>query len=202
MDRVTRTSKPRGQAATSPLSDGAAVCALLQQAGGKPLEDRPSNAWTEVLADQVMEVLWQEGLSPDEAEKHEKAVVAGLIGIAPKDELEGMMAVQLIAAHNASLAAYRRAMDVNHPFDRWREAITQANSLSRTFSTLLDALHRYRGKSQQKITVEHVHRQPDALSTVPLGGGTRSQAARIQAARMIASGEGVSRDSEEQPHAR
>lgn len=192
MDRA-RTSKSRGQAATSPPSDGAAVRALLQQAGGKASEDTPSDAWTEVLSEQAMEALWQEGLSPDEVEKHEKAVVAGLIGIAPKDELEGMMAVQLIAAHNASLAAYRRAMDAKHPFDRWREAITQANSLSRTFSTLLDALHRYRGKSQQKITVEHVHRPSDTSSE----GGTR-----LRAARMIPLGEGVSGDSEEQPHAR
>ena len=33
-----------------------------------------------------------------------------LIGIAPKDEIESMLAAQLIAAHNAAMECYRRAM--------------------------------------------------------------------------------------------
>jgi len=36
--------------------------------------------------------------------------LAALIGIAPKDEIEGMLAAQLIAAHNAAMECYRRAM--------------------------------------------------------------------------------------------
>ena len=38
------------------------------------------------------------------------AVLVGLVGIGPKDELEGMAAAQLIAAHNAAIECYRRAM--------------------------------------------------------------------------------------------
>ena len=38
-----------------------------------------------------------------------------------------------------------------------RENLNQANKLSRTFATLLEALNRHRGKGQQKVTVEHVH---------------------------------------------
>ena len=38
------------------------------------------------------------------------AAIAGLIGIAPQDEIEGMIATQLIAAHNATMECYRRAM--------------------------------------------------------------------------------------------
>jgi hypothetical protein len=33
----------------------------------------------------------------------------------------------------------------------------QANKLSRTYATLIEALNRHRGKGQQKVTVEHVH---------------------------------------------
>lgn len=191
--QTTTNPKPRGRAASLGATDGAAVNTLLRPAGGERSGDRPSDEWKEALADQAMEALWLEGLDPDDTEKQEKAVVAGLAGIAPQDELEGMMAVQLIAAHNASLAAYRRAMDVERSFNLWRDAITQANSLSRTFSTLLDALHRYRG-SQQRITVEHVHRPQNGA----LDGGIRLRAT----ARVIPAGEGVSGDSEEQPHAR
>jgi hypothetical protein len=187
LGKGTKTSKPRGQDATA--GDSAAF--------GAPVGDTPSQDWTEVLADQAMEALWLEGLSPDEEKKQEKAVVDGLKGIAPKDELEGMMAVQLVAAHNASLAAYRRAIEVERSFNMWREAMTQANSLSRTFSTLLDALHRYRGKSQQKITVEHVHRQLDMPGHAHTGG----RVSRMILAQDLTQ-EGVLRDSEEQPHAR
>jgi hypothetical protein len=38
-----------------------------------------------------------------------------------------------------------------------REKLSQANKLSRTYATLLEALNRYRGKGQQKMTVEYVH---------------------------------------------
>jgi hypothetical protein len=37
------------------------------------------------------------------------------------------------------------------------ENLSQANKLSRTYATLLEALNRHRGKGQQKVTVEHVH---------------------------------------------
>jgi hypothetical protein len=42
-------------------------------------------------------------------------------------------------------------------FEGRREALGQANKLSRTYAALLDALNRHRGKGQQKVTVEHVH---------------------------------------------
>ena len=38
------------------------------------------------------------------------AAIAGLIGIAPQDEIEGMIAAQLVATHNATMECYRRAM--------------------------------------------------------------------------------------------
>lgn len=197
---MTRTSKARGQAAIA--TDGAAARALLQQPGDTPSQDKPSQEWTEALVDQAVEALWLEGLSPDDAEKQEKAIVAGLAGIAPKDELEGLMAVQLIAAHHASLAAYRRAMEVDRSFNLWRDAVAQANSLSRTFSTLLDALHRYRGKSPQKITVEHVHLQPDMqVPDMQINAHAGGRVSRMILAQDLTR-EGVSGNSEEQPHAR
>jgi hypothetical protein len=42
-------------------------------------------------------------------------------------------------------------------FEAWKEQLNQANKLSRTYATLLEALNRHRGKGQQKVTVEHVH---------------------------------------------
>jgi hypothetical protein len=83
--------------------------------------------------------------------------LAGLIGISPKDELEGMMAAQLIASHSAAMECYRRAMIGEQTLEGRRENLNQANKLSRSFAVLIDALNRHRGKGQQKVTVEHVH---------------------------------------------
>jgi hypothetical protein len=94
---------------------------------------------------------------PATRDKQYSATVAALVGIGPRDELEGMMAAQLIAAHNAAMECYRRAMIGEQTFEGRRENLAQANKLSRTYATLLEALNRHRGKGQQKVTVEHVH---------------------------------------------
>jgi hypothetical protein len=54
-----------------------------------------------------------------------------------KDELEGMMAAQLIAAHNAAMECYRRAMLGEQTFESRRENLSQANKLSRTYAAAL-----------------------------------------------------------------
>jgi len=68
-----------------------------------------------------------------------------------------MLAAQLLAAHNAGMECYRRAMLPEQTFQGRQENLNQASKLSRTFSALLEALNRHRGKGQQKVTVEHVH---------------------------------------------
>ena len=115
-----------------------------------------SDDWNNILANQALKALWLSS-DPKQADVQHHAMVHALIGIAPKDEIEGMIAAQLIAAHHASMECYRRAMLREQPFEGRREALSQANKLSRTYATLLEALNRHRGKGQQKVTVEHVH---------------------------------------------
>ena len=90
-----------------------------------------------------------------------------------------MIAAQLIACHNASMECYRRAMIGEQTFEGRRENLSQANKLSRTYATLLEALNRHRGKGQQKVTVEHVHvhRRPGRRRQrhPPGGWGHRNQ---------------------------
>jgi hypothetical protein len=117
-----------------------------------------SDDWNNNVANQTAQTLWFfENSDPDEIRRERHAAVDALMGIKPGDELEGMIAAQLIAAHNASMECYRRAMMREQTFEGRREALSQANRLSRTYATLLDALNRHRGKGQQKVTVEHVH---------------------------------------------
>jgi hypothetical protein len=93
----------------------------------------------------------------DRTHKLQSASLSFLAGVEPKDELEGMLAAQLLASHNAAMECYRRAMISEQTFEGRKENLNQANKLSRTHTTLLEALNRHRGKGQQKVTVEHVH---------------------------------------------
>jgi hypothetical protein len=94
------------------------------------------------------------------------------LAIGPKDELEGMLAAQLISYHNASMEYYRRAMIGEQTFEGRRENLNQANKLSRTYATVLEALNRHRAKGQQKVTVEHVHVHEGGQAIE--GGGMRN----------------------------
>ena len=141
-----------------------------------------SDHWNNILANQALQTLWVKNSSADERDKQFIATVAALIGIAPKDELEGMMAAQLIAAHNAAMECYRRAMIGEQSFEGRRENLAQANKLSRTYAALVEALNRHRGKGQQKVTVEHVHVHAGGQALVGMvttpgqpGGGDHSK---------------------------
>jgi len=116
-----------------------------------------SDIWNNVLANQAVQTIWGNNSDHEERKRLYSAAIAGLIGIDPKDELEGMLAAQSIACHNAAMECYRRAMIGEQTFEGRRENLSQANKLSRTYTTLLEALNRHRGKGQQKVTVEHVH---------------------------------------------
>jgi hypothetical protein len=138
-----------------------------------------SDSWNNMIATQTSRALWLRQSNAETQNKQLDATFAALIGIGPKDELEGMMAAQLIAAHNAAMECYRRAMIGEQTFEGRQENLAQANKLSRTYATLVEALNRHRGKGQQKVTVEHVHVHAGGQAVVGVvetpGGGDRAK---------------------------
>lgn len=156
----------------------------------KAIGGSQSDNWNNSLANQAVNALWMKNSSPEERDKQLSATVAALMGIAPKDELESMMAAQLVAAHNATMECYRRAMIGEQSFEGRRENLTQANKLSRTYAALVEALNRHRGKGQQKVTVEHVHVHAGGQAVVGMVAGPDQP------------GGGDASNFEEQPHAK
>jgi hypothetical protein len=69
---------------------------------------------------QTVNSLWLAHSDDQTRNRQLNAVIAGLDGIGPKDELEGMIAGQLIAAHNAAMECYRRAMIPEQSFEARR----------------------------------------------------------------------------------
>jgi hypothetical protein len=156
----------------------------LKQLGGSQSDD-----WNNLLASQAHSALWLSS-SEESLVRQLSATAAALVGINPKDELEGMMAAQLLAAHNAAMECYRRAMIPGQTFEGRRENLNQANKLSRTYTTVLEALNRHRGKGQQKVTVEHVHVHSGGQAVVgvvePAGGGDLAKLEKQPHAKQIA----------------
>ncbi len=142
----------------------------------------------------MVQTLWTKNSDPEERKRHyegtkerrNEGTISAVIAISPRDEIEGMIETQLIAAHNASMECFRRAMIWEQTFEGRKENPNQANKLSCTYSALLEALNRHRGKGQQKVTVEHIHVHQGGQAIV---GNVQSQ------------GGGFTSLSEEQPHA-
>jgi hypothetical protein len=178
-------SKKRQRVRVIDVTDPESVEGYHKHIGGSK-----SDHWNLLLVTQAMQCLWT-GFSDEEArDRQHKATTSALIGIGPKDEIEGMFAAQLLAAHNAAMESYRRAMLKDQSFEGRQENLNQGNRLSRSFAALVEALKRYRGKGHQKVTVEHVHVHSGGQAVVglvePAHMPKRANSEENQDARQIA----------------
>src|SRR5262245_3122608 len=105
------------------VHDRSKLRGTLKAIGGSMSDD-----WNNILANQTIRALWlPENWGEDGLKRQRHAAVDALIGIKPGDELEGMIAGQLVACHNASMECYRRAMIPDQTFEGRRENLNQAN---------------------------------------------------------------------------
>jgi hypothetical protein len=181
---MTANARPTGKKSSEVITvtDKPDANGTLKHIGGSKTDD-----WNNVLINQVGDCLWLKNSSTETRHQQVVAAIAALASFKPADELESMLAAQLIACHNAAMECYRRAMLGEQSFAGRSENLSQANKLSRSFSTLLEALNRHRGKGQQKVTVEHIH--------VNTGG-------QAIVGNVTTAGGGLPAKSEEQPHAK
>ena len=83
----------------------------LEQGTLKRIGGSASDDWNSTLANQTVQSLWTHHDSDKMRGQKFNGAVAALVGIGPKDELEGM-----IVAHNAAMECYRRAMIPCYPY--------------------------------------------------------------------------------------
>jgi hypothetical protein len=79
------------------------------------------------------------------------AALAAVAGIGPRDETEAMLAAQMVATHAAAMELLRRGMQAQYRHNL-QDAGNLAVKLLRTYTAQLEALQRYRGKGQQRMT--------------------------------------------------
>jgi hypothetical protein len=120
-------------------------------------------------------------------EVQQAAAMQALRGIAPRDPVEGMLAAQMVATHDAAMQCYRRASAADQTFAGRDMALRHAGKLARSYAALVEALDRHRGKGQpQVVRVERV--------TVEAGGQAIVGA--------VSQGGGDANGTEDRPHAR
>src|SRR3954452_16083183 len=152
------------------------------------LSGSPSGAFTAVLVNQVAGAIFQ-GPKPDRemVEAMQEAAFTAMHGIAPADPLEGMLAAQMVAVHEAAMEAFRRAALAEQTFAGREAGLKYGAKLSRTYAALLETLDRHRGKGQpQVVRVERV--------TVEAGG-------QAIVGAVTQGGGGGHQENEDQPHA-
>jgi len=92
-----------------------------------------------------------------DAEKALNTAVAAIAGIAPRDQLEALLAVQMVSVHNTALELIRRVLIQDQTVEGVSLGVHRATQLLRTFTAQVETLVRYRTRGQQKVVVEHVH---------------------------------------------
>ena len=112
--------------------------------------------WNTLVANQVMQSGWYPSKMDDEQrQKMHFGFLCFMSGVEPKDELEGMLASQLLASHNAAMECYRRAMLPEQTFEGRRENLSQANKLLRTIFVFHPQVREQRGQTVPKYSDTH-----------------------------------------------
>jgi len=93
------------------------------------------------------------------------AALALMEAVAPQDELEGALAVQMASNHALTMEMLCRAKSTENT-EHLALYGNLAVKLQRTFTAQIEALARLRGKGQQTVRVEHVTVAPGAQAIV------------------------------------
>ena len=158
--------------------DKVLAAAKLMESLGTPYKRVQSYLINQVLQTFKDSVSSTKGFNNDRLAEFSNSAIALLQGIGPQDEVEGMLAVQMVGIHNMAMTAMGRAMITDQTFEGRQAAVSQAAKLLRTFTAQMEALKKYRTGGQQKMTVEHVHVNEGGqaiVGTVNQGGGGKDE---------------------------
>ncbi len=114
-----------------------------------------SAAFAEQAVARLVAVISRKGsASPTQTELN--AALAAVEGIGPTDEVEAMLAVQMVATHETALAMLTRAKHADLT-PMLQECGSLAVKLLRTFTAQVEALARLRRGGEQRVIVQHVN---------------------------------------------
>jgi hypothetical protein len=110
------------------------------------------------LLKQLLGSLWLPGSIEDEFVREKMSGAMALLReLRPQDASESMLAVQMIATHEAAVECLRRAILPNRTFEGRDMALRHATKLMGIYERQLAALDKRRGRGQKSVTVKYVH---------------------------------------------
>jgi hypothetical protein len=113
-----------------------------------------SAAFAEQAAARLVAIISGKGsASPTQTELN--AVLAAIDGIRPTDEIEAMLAVQMVATHETAVEMLTHAKQAG-AMPHLQECGSLAVKLLRTFTAQVEALARLRRGGEQRVIVQHV----------------------------------------------
>ena len=125
-----------------------------QKATLKEIGGGDDNHWNSRIGYRLFAAL--PGITAENAPDASRAIMSGLLDIKPADPIEGMLASQIIAAHEASMHLRRLAWVPEQHFLVQTKYLELAEKAARTMGMLTERLDQHRGRGQQQITVKHV----------------------------------------------
>ena len=120
------------------------------------------------------------------------AALALIEGAAPRDEIEGALAVQMACTHSAALSVLARFRGGAGSERRIVALATAAARLLRAYSVQVETLRRLRHGGDQHVRVEHVHINDGGqavIGNVKRGGSVASGLPEHSAGGVIAPAE-------------
>ena len=121
------------------------------------------------------------GVNLENAQEVGRAALSGLLDINSTDPIEGMLAAQIIAAHEASMHLRQLAWHPEQSLEALAKFIELAEKAARTVGILTERLDQHRGRGQQQITVKHVTVNADqalVADTITTGKSSPRSSAR------------------------
>jgi len=97
-----------------------------------------------------------EGADYDKIVPAVNSAMAMLSGIEPQDEIEGMLAIQMIGVHNLAMDSLQRAMLDGQTFEGRKANMAHATKMLKTFVMQVKTLKKYIAGVQQKMVVGRV----------------------------------------------
>jgi hypothetical protein len=118
-------------------------------------------------------------LTKEERREHMAAGLALLEEINPRDGLEGMLAVQMVAIHNAVLECFKRAVYGEQTPQALDMCLRHGEKLTAMYLRQLETLDKRRGKGPQTVMVQSLNVEAGGqavVGTVNTGARNQSEA--------------------------
>jgi hypothetical protein len=142
----------------------------------------------DMLMSAALGMVWPDPAKPDQ--RAFNGMLATLHGINPRDEVEAMLASQMVATHLAAMDCVKLAQLRGQTFEGRDMNLRHAAKLARTYTMQVESLKRYRSKGEQRVVVQHVNVTAEQAAIQVTGG-----------ANPAPGGRGAAPKPEEQPHA-